>query len=79
MGLFGRSKITSDEYADLLNKIVKLNNEVLILTATVERMETRVKSFHTKLTRTKLEDEDDGAVPSQMSPADFQRRLMGLE
>jgi len=80
MGLFWKSKVTSDEYQECLTKIVKLTNEVLILTATVEKMETRIKSFHTKLTRVKQEEEDEEtAVPRQMSPADYQRALMGLE
>jgi len=80
MGLFTKSKITSDEYADCLNKIVKLNNEVLILTATVERMETRLKSFHTKLARTRRDEDEDEeqAVNSNPSPADIQRALMGM-
>lgn len=76
MGLFSKSKLTSDEYADLLNKIVKLNSDVLLLSANVERMEIRLKTFHTKLTKSKYEDEDETDAPVDM--AEVQRRLMGF-
>lgn len=80
MGLFTKSNITSDEYADLLNKIVKLNNDVLLLGANVERFETRLKSFHTKLMHSrKNEDEDeDDEQPQQQTAATMQRRMLGF-
>jgi len=75
--MFWNKRITSDEYTDLSSKIVKLNNEVLILQATVEKMEMRVKSYHTKLARIKDEETDEQQEP--VSLADIQRGLMGLQ
>lgn len=76
MGLFWNKRLTSDEYSDLSAKIVKLTNDVLILQSTVERMEIRVKSYHTKLARIKDEEQEEQQEP--LSQADIQRALMGL-
>jgi len=80
MGIFTRKPLHTDEYQDLLAKHLKLNNDVLILSATVERMETRLKSFHTKLSsKHRQEDEDEeSAVSGTMSPAELQQAIMGL-
>jgi len=84
MGLFSRSKITSDEYSDLSAKIVKLNSDVLMLKASMESVEERVKSFHGRLTK-RIKDksieqeEGEEGEKEEMSPADIQRALMGLK
>jgi len=73
---FWNRKITSDEYADALNKIFKLNNEMLLLRAEVERMETRLKSFHGKLIR--HNDIEEQQVETMYTPQQMQQIAMGV-
>lgn len=75
--MFWRKKITSDEYADLNAKIIKLSTDVLILQATVEKMEIRIKSYHSKLSRMKDDEEEQQEQPMDMQ--ELQRRLMGMQ
>lgn len=77
MGLFSKSKITSDEYADLSAKIVKLNSEMLILKAEMEKAEERLKSFHGRLTKRIKEDEIDEEAPGY-DLQQIQRALLGI-
>jgi chromosome segregation ATPase len=78
MGLFSRSKITSDEYTDLSAKIVKLSSEVLILKAEMEKTEERLKSFHGRLTKRIKEQEEEEEETEQPTPQELQRYLMGF-
>lgn len=75
--MFWRKKITSDEYADLNAKLIKLSTDVLILQTTVEKMEIRIKGYHTKLARIKGEEEEE-TQDQPMDMAELQRRLMGM-
>ena len=83
MSLFSRNKqIVSDEYADALNKITKLNSDVALLKADVDAIKTGYNSVRGLINR-KLgkyeEDEDEGEEKKEMSLADIQRKLMGLD
>jgi len=75
-----KSNITSDEYADLSAKIVKLSSEMLILKAEMEKTEERLRSFHGRLTkRIKEQDEEDESIGNYgVNPQEIQRALLGM-
>lgn len=80
MGLFSRTKqIVSDEYADALNKITKLNSDVQILKEQVDRVVTSLNSMRGLINRKlgKYEEEEEG--DSDINLAEMQRKLMGLQ
>jgi len=77
MGLFTKRSLTSDEYADLSARIVKINTDVAIMKGDFERIETRFKSLHTKVARVKADEEEDDNAPTQ-DLASMQRRLLGM-
>lgn len=77
MGLFTKKALTSDEYADLSSKIIKLSTELAIMRGEHERIETRFKALHTKIARVKADEEEDDNAPTQ-DLASMQRRLLGM-
>lgn len=80
MGLFSRKNLTSDEYADLSAKLVKLTSDMQLLRADSEKYEERIRSLHSRVTKRikeaeELEEEEEEV---QLTPAEVQRRLMGM-
>lgn len=74
-----KKSLTSDEYADLSAKIVKLTSDIQILKAESEKYEERIRSLHARVTRrVKEQEEEEEEQETPMSPADIQRRIMGL-
>lgn len=76
---WNKKPLTSDEYADMLNKHTKLSNDVLLLTAKLENIEHRFKSLHTKIARMPREnDEEEQAAMSDAELQEAQLNLLGL-
>lgn len=79
MGLFGRTKqIVSDEYADALNKITKLNSDLALMREEVERLKTGYNSVRGLINRKLGKYEEEGEDESELDLAELQRKVMGL-
>lgn len=77
-----RKTLTSDEYADLSSKIVKLRSDIELLKAEGEKVEERLRSFHGRLTkRIKEQDEEDESSNGNegVDLAQLQRQLLGMQ
>lgn len=79
MGLFSRNKqIVSDEYADCLNKIVKLSSDVQLLAKDMEILKTNMHSVRGLINRKMGKYEEEESEEEPLTLAEVQKRLMGL-
>jgi len=87
MGLFSRSKISSDEYADLLGKYAKLQTDITIVKHQVETVESKLASVSGRMNQLKRgksknteeeEEEEESETITEEDRTRAQLQLLGI-